>query len=287
MSARTTYPPKKEKMFSEIQELSQKYKYLCVSRLEKVRSVQLMMLRKMLRNDAKFLVVKNRIALRALSKTKFGYDTQLEERFRGQNLLIFTNQNPFKLSILLSKNKVSLPAKAGDVATDDVIIAAGNTGLQPGPILSEFKEAGVPTKIDSGSIWVTKDTVVARKGEVISPKLAGLLSKLNIKPIKAGLAVSFAFMDGIVVTDQDLLLDLEKIKSDMQSAYLEARNLAVNSSYFTRDTIVELLCKAHQQAYELSLNAEYATKENITTLLQRYETVGKSVYEKLKEKGYN
>jgi len=287
MSKRTTHPPKKEKMFSQIQELSQKYNYLCISKLEKVRSVQLMMLRKMLKNDAKFMVVKNKIALRALSNTKFGYDTQLEEKLKGQTLLIFTNQNPFKLSLLLSKNKVSLLAKAGDIATDDIIIPAGNTGLQPGPILSEFKEAGVPTKIDSGSIWVAKDTVVAKKGDVISPKLAGLLSKLNIKPIKAGLTVSFAFMDGVTIAEKDLVLDLEKIKSDIQSAYLEARNLAINSNYFTRDTIIELLSKAYQQAWGLSLNVEYITKENVTTLLQKYELIGKQIYEKLKEKGYN
>ena len=287
MSKRTTYPLKKEKMFSQIQELSQKYNYLCISKLEKVRSVQLMMLRKMLKNDAKFMVVKNKIALRALSNTKFGYDTQLEEKLKGQTLLIFTNQNPFKLSLLLSKNKVSLLAKAGDIATDDIIIPAGNTGLQPGPILSEFKEAGVPTKIDSGSIWVAKDTVVAKKGDVISPKLAGLLSKLNIKPIKAGLTVSFAFMDGVTIAEKDLVLDLEKIKSDIQSAYLEARNLAINSNYFTRDTIIELLSKAYQQAWGLSLNVEYITKENVTTLLQKYELIGKQIYEKLKEKGYN
>ncbi|MEM3573831.1 MAG: 50S ribosomal protein L10 [Nitrososphaeria archaeon] len=287
MSSRSTYPLKKERMFSQIRTLAQNYNYLCISKLEKVRSVQLMMLRKMLRNDAKFFVVKNKVALRALMGTKFDFDTKLEEKFRGQNLLIFTNQNPFKLSILLSKNKVSLPAKAGDIATDDIIISAGNTGLQPGPILSEFKEAGVPTKIDSGSIWITKDTVVAKKGDVISPKLAGLLSKLNIKPIKAGLTISFAFMDGVVLSEEDLLLDLEKIKSEIQTAYLEAKNLSINSNYFTRETISEILCKAHQQAYGLALNAGYITKENIPVLLQKYEIIGRQIYEKLKEKGYN
>ncbi|MEM2950208.1 MAG: 50S ribosomal protein L10 [Nitrososphaeria archaeon] len=287
MSSRSAYPLKKEQMFFQIKTLAQNYNYLCISRLEKVRSVQLMMLRKMLRNDAKFFVVKNKVALRALMGTKFGFDTKLEEKFRGQNLLIFTNQNPFKLSILLSKNKVSLPAKAGDIATDDIIISAGNTGLQPGPILSEFKEAGVPTKIDSGSIWITKDTVVAKKGDVISPKLAGLLSKLNIKPIKAGLTISFAFMDGVVLSEEDLLLNLEKIKNEIQSAYLEAKNLSINSNYFTRETISEILCKAHQQAYGLALNAGYITKENIPVLLQKYEIIGKQIYEKLKEKGYN
>lgn len=287
MSDRSTYPLKKKKMFSQIRTFTQNYSYLCISRLERVRSIQLMMLRKMLRNDVKFFVVKNKIALKALMGTKFGFDLKLEEKFKGQNLLIFTNQNPFKLSILLSKNKVPLPAKAGDTATDDIVIPAGNTGLQPGPILSEFKEVGVSTKIDSGSIWITKDTVVAKKGDIISPKLAGLLSKLNIKPIKAGLTISFAFMDGVILSEEDLILDLDKIRNEIRSAYLEAKNLSINSNYFIKETISEILYRAYQQAHTLTLNVEYITKENVSTLLQKYEVIGRQIYEKLKEKGYN
>jgi hypothetical protein len=34
------------------------------------------------------------------------------------------------------------------------MIPSGDTGITPGPVLSEFKEANVPTKIDQGTIWV-------------------------------------------------------------------------------------------------------------------------------------
>ncbi|MGI0019661.1 MAG: hypothetical protein ACREAY_04240 [Nitrososphaera sp.] len=49
----------------------------------------------------------------------------------------------------------------------------------------------VRTKIDGGTIWVNRDTVVAKPGDAISMQLASLLSKLNIKPIEAGIAVNF------------------------------------------------------------------------------------------------
>jgi len=287
MSKRTSYPAKKEQMFKRIQSLSKEYKYLCVAKLEKVRSVQLMMLRKMLRNDTRLTVIKNRVALKALKKVKLEGIEKIEDKFSGQILLIFTNQNPFKLSILLSKNKVSLPAKAGDVASEDILIPAGNTGLAPGPVLSEFKEANVPTKIDGGSIWISKDTIVAKKGEVISPKLAGLLNRLNIKPIKAGLTITFALMENTLLSENELLLDLEKFSEDLQRAYFEARNLAINSSYYTKEVIRDLLSKAYLDAQNLAINSDYISKDDIEQLLAKYQSKAKTLYELLKEKGYN
>ncbi|MEM3403705.1 MAG: 50S ribosomal protein L10 [Nitrososphaeria archaeon] len=287
MSKRTSYPTKKEQMFKNIQSLSKEYKYICIARLEKIRSVQLMMLRKMLRDDTKLSVIKNRVALKALKEAKLEGIEKIEDKFSGQILLIFTNQNPFKLSILLSRNKVSLPAKAGDIASEDILVPAGNTGLAPGPVLSEFKEVNVPTKIDGGSIWIAKDTVVARKGDVISPKLAGLLNRLNIKPIKAGLTITFALMENTLLSEDELLLDLEKLSEDLQKAYFEARNLAINLSYYTKDVIIDLLCKAYLDAQNLAMNSDYISKDDVEKLLIKYQFKAKTLYEILKEKGYN
>ena len=50
----------------------------------------------------------------------------------------------------------------------DVIIPPKNTGIAPGPMLTDFKENGVPTKIDQGTIWIMKETIPVKKGEVIS-----------------------------------------------------------------------------------------------------------------------
>ena len=63
---------------------------------------------------------------------------------------MFTNINPFRLNLIFDKNKIFLPAKEGDIASGEIVINAGNTGINPGPVLSEFKEANVPTKIDPG-----------------------------------------------------------------------------------------------------------------------------------------
>jgi large subunit ribosomal protein L10 len=287
MSKRTKYPAKKEQLFTKISSLSKQYRYLCLAKLEKVRSVQLMMLRKILREQAKFIVIKNRVTLKALESTKITGVKKISSKFSGQILLIFTDQNPFNLSIFLAKNKISLPAKAGDVATEEILVPAGNTGLAPGPVLSEFKEANVTTKIDGGSIWIAKDTVVAKRGDKISPKLAGLLNRLNIKPIKAGLSISHALIDDIVVSDNELALDVDKFRGDVISAYASARKLSVNLNYYTRETIEESLAQAYLEAQNLAINSDYISEDDVKQLLSKYQLKSITIYDILKEKGYN
>ena len=72
------------------------------------------------------------------------------------------------------KTKYSWGLKGGDIAPNELVIPAGNTGINPGPVLSEFKESNVPTKIDQGTIWVSKDTIVAKVG-MLSAKVSSFV----------------------------------------------------------------------------------------------------------------
>ena len=45
-----------------------------------------------------------------------------------------------------------LAARGGDIASMDVVVEPKNTGIAPGPMLTEFKENGIATKIDQGTI---------------------------------------------------------------------------------------------------------------------------------------
>src|SRR5207249_7560237 len=140
-----------------------------LSKVNKVRATQLMKIRKKFHKEIIIKVIKNRVTQRAFEKISDlqGID-KLSSQLEGQCALMFTNISPFKLNLIFDENKVFLPAKGGDIATKDIIIPAGNTGISPGPVLSEFKEANVSTKIDQGSIWVIKDSVVVRYGSNIS-----------------------------------------------------------------------------------------------------------------------
>src|ERR671919_293010 len=285
---RKHYPKKKRLMYEELQRVPTEYNVIALSKMTKVRAAQLMMIRKKFRNDIKIKIIKNKVAIRAFEKVKgvSGLEN-LSKQLEDQCALIFTNINPFKLNLIVAQNKVFLPAKGGDITTKEIFIPSGNTGITPGPVLSEFKTANVPTKIDQGTIWVSKDTLVAKPGDVISTPLASLLSKLNVKPVEAGISVSFAIAEGLQFEEQDLKLNLEEYKEELARSFAQALALATEAGYMTPETVTPLLVKAHQQAISLATEAGYMTSETAGFVLPRAQIQAQAIANKAKEKGYN
>lgn len=285
---RKHYPKKKRLMYDELQRIPAEYNVIALSKMSKVRAAQLMMIRKKFRNDIKIKIVKNKVAIRAFEKVKgvAGIEN-LSKQLEDQCALIFTNTNPFKLNLIFAQNKVFLPAKGGDIATKEIFVPSGNTGITPGPVLSEFKTANVPTKIDQGTIWVSKDTLVAKPGDVISTPLASLLSKLNVKPIEAGISVNFAIAEGLQFKEQDLKLDLEGYKEELARSFAQALALATEAGYMTPETVTPLLVKAHQEAISLATEAGYVTSETAGFVLPRAQMQAQAIANKAKERGYS
>lgn len=283
---RTSYPKRKVDSLKSVQEMASKYDTIIVSKLFKVRAGQLMQLRKNFRNELIMVVAKNKITQIAFKNANVKNFDQFASKLDGQNALIFTNMNPFKLYLSLEKSKVNLPARAGDIATDEIVVPAGNTGIPPGPVLSEFKEANVATRIESGSIYVAKDSVVARPGDVISPKLAGLLSRLNLKPIKAGLSIFMASSGGLLLLQKDITIDLDQYRSDISNAVREAMAVAVEAAYPTPETLPLIISKASRSAMELAKEAGYITADNAESVIGYALAQAKVLLALAKDKGF-
>lgn len=281
------YPPKKVQQVDRAKELSKKYSVVAASRLNKVRATQLMALKRDFRGSLEIAVVKNNLASLGLKKSgKPAIDGFIDE-LKGQNALIFTNDNPFKLYLIFEKNKVNLPARAGDVATEEVVVAAGNTGLAPGPVLSEFKEAGVPTKIDAGSIWITKDTVVAKPGDGINPKMAGFLARMGLKPIRAGVSIYLANFEGKNLKEQDVRIDLEEYRGWLATAMREAMGLAVEAAYPSKEVLPMLLAKGFAHAKSLATSAGYVSKDTVADVFGKGYAEASALLQAAKVKGYS
>jgi large subunit ribosomal protein L10 len=287
MQVAKTFSEKKVQMYNTLLELAKKYKVVALIKMEKVRATQLMQVRKNFREQLKIVMIKNNVAKKALQTLDTKGVDKIMEALDGQRAFLFTNMDPFKLYLTLDKSKIYLPAKGGDIATDEIVVPAGNTGIVPGPVLSEFKEAKVPTKIDAGSIAVTEDTVVAKPGAVISHKLAGLLSKLNIKPIKAGMSVYLALQEGVLYKDEDLRINLEEVMQELIASFNSALAVAVNVSYTTKESIEHLLRKAFSDARALSTNSGYVTPETAHDILYIANAKVQALYETAKKSGYS
>ena len=286
-TARTHYPRRKQNLYQQIQELPKSCSVIALSSMSKVRAAQLMKIRKKFHNDIKIKIIKNRVVQKSFEKINdiVGLD-QLSSKLEGQCALMFTNISPFKLNLIFDQNKVYLPAKGGDVTKMDITIPSGNTGISPGPVLSEFKEVNVPTKIDQGTIWVSKDTRVAKAGDVITQKTAALLSKLNIKPIEAGIAVNFAISDGLVFGENDLKIDLKAYTNELIMSHCQALSLAVESAYTTSETIKPLLIKANRFAELLASTSGYISPSTVKLVLARTQSNASIIAEAIKKKGY-
>ena len=279
---RTTYPAKKTKMYQQIQELPKKYKVTALVRMEKVRSSQMLPLRKKFLGEVEIISIKDKVAQKALATLNVPGISKMVEALTGQCVLMFTNMSPFKLNVLLGKNKIMMFGRGGDIASVDVTVPAKNTGIAPGPMLTEFKEAGIATKIDQGTIWITKDSTPVKKGGVIPDKLATLLQKLDIKTVEAGGLLDAALEEGIQYNRSELVIDVDAYRGLFAQAHQEAVSLSIEAAYVTKDNIKQILSKAAHGSRSVAVEAGYLTEDTKEAVLQKANAQAQSVASKAK-----
>ncbi len=250
-------------------ELLKQYEIIGAADLHKVGSMMLQDLRRQLRGQIAVKCVKNTLMRIAMEKADLPGVEEFLNRIAGQNLFIFSNGNPFKLAMMLHRNKVKVFAKPGDIALSTIVIPAGNTGLSPGPILSKFGALGVRTRIEGGNIWVVNDTEVAKPGDVITPDLADILTRMGIRAAEMGLEIKAVYERGTIIPREELILDLDTYRDQLTKAYADAFQVALKAAYPTPQTVPALLALAAQNARQVALEAGYAAPETVRDLLAK------------------
>ncbi len=275
---------KKSNIFEKIDKLIQSYRVIAIFDLYKVRANLIHQLRNLLRGKAEIIIVKKTILEKILEKNNIIILKEFLSKIKQPIGVIFTNMSPFKLSLILERNKVLMYAKGGEKADIDVIVPECNTGLQPGPILSEFGKMKIPTKIEGGNIWIARDTLVAKKGEEISPIHASLLVKLDIKCVFRGIDLIVAYEDGLIIEKGKLSINLEDYRINISKAFENALKLSIEAQYITRENIPYLLNKAILQAKNLGINIGYPSKEIIKEIIIKSYMNAEKIKEIIKEK---
>lgn len=179
----------------------------------------------------------------------------LSEFMEGQPALICTDMNPFKLYKILEDSKTSAPAKAGSIASDDIVVPSGDTGFPPGPFLGELQQIGVSAKIEKGKIVVSKDTVVVKAGEAVPKNVAAALTRMDIKPMEVGMDLKAVYEDGAIFKADVLAIDEEQTIADVQNAFTKAFNLSVFTAFPTEKTISAIIGSAHSKAFNVGIEA--------------------------------
>ncbi len=233
--------------YDEISKLVSQYKIIGVADLKDFPSN---LLQKVKKNvvDATFKVTSKNV-LKKVLEAKGHKD--IVEKLPTQPILILTNKNAFELYAAIKKSKARSKAKIGMISPIDIIVSEGDTGLPPGPALSDLKKVGIKAQVRGATIFVPSDTVIAKAGSVINSDIVSTLSKLDIKPVELVLTVVLVKEDGMIYNKDVLDIDANTIIMQIATATRQAVGLGVEIGYICKDTVEPMIEKAEREAKAL------------------------------------
>jgi len=202
----------KSNYFLKIIRLLDEYPRCFMVGADNVGSKQMQNIRMALRGTGEVLMGKNTMMRKAI-RGHLDSNPALEKllpHIKGNVGLVFTKADLTDVRKIILDNKVAAPAKAGALATDEVIIPAQNTGLGPEKT-SFFQALAIQTKISRGTIEIMNDVKLLQPGDKVGASEATLLNMLNISPFTYGLQLQMVYDAGTVfepsildITDADL-----------------------------------------------------------------------------------
>lgn len=264
-----TIPQWKIDAVDKIAEIIKASKMIGLVNVEGVGAKQLQGIRDSLRSSATLKMARNTLMLRAIEKSGKKGIKELSEYVTGPVAFIFSDQDPFVLSKFLSENKAAAPAKGGQTAPKDIMIKAMNTGVAPGPFISELAALKIPSRVKGGMIHVIQDTVAVKTGETISNAMAQMLTRLGIEPMELQLNLVAAYTDGSVLSAESFEIDLDTLFSQVLLGHQYALNLSVNTGYPTSETITVIIAKANMEARSLTMNVGFFTPDMLDEFLAK------------------
>jgi large subunit ribosomal protein L10 len=266
MPGRGSVRPQKVAQVDALAERLLSRKITAVVGLRGVPASALQSMRRELRNkDHPIVVATNssiRHALERASKKRPSLSPLLEQ-VEDQTAVLAAEGNPFSLAYELSQTRSPTPARGGEIAPNDIVVPGGTTSFKPGPIVGELQHAGFPAAIEKGKVVLKKDTTIVKAGATISREVAGLLTRMDIRPLEVGLSLR-AVVDGDTFYPPDVLsVDLDARRADFGRAYLGALGVALELGILAPETIARLVTRAHRGALAVAVAAGYPTPETV------------------------
>jgi large subunit ribosomal protein LP0 len=226
--------------------------------VDNVGSNQMHQIRVALRGRGVVLMGKNTMVRRAL-RTILSESPQFERLLpyiKGNIGFVFTDKDLKDVREIIVSNKVAAPARAGAFAPKDVIVAAINTGMEPGKT-SFFQALGIPTKIARGTIEIVSDVKVVTAGTRVGPSEATLLNMLNISPFTYGMTVVQIFDQGNVFSPEVLDVDESELIDRFLSGIKTIAAISLALNYPTIVSVSHSLVNAYKNLIAISLATEY------------------------------
>lgn len=271
------YSKKKVEYFNRADAYFGEYNKALIVAIDNVQSRQMQDIRIALRGHAIVLMGKNTTIRKVLKeraakgdeREKIMYDKLVTDPLLVGNVgLVLTNGDLSNVLKILDSNKIQAPARQGAISPCDVIVPAGNTGLEPTKT-SFFQALNIGTKITKGTVEILKDEKVISVGDKVGSSEATLLQMLNIKPFFYGMEVQHVYDNGSVYTRQILELSDEDKKAKIVPGLTNVTALSLALGLTTKLSFPHVVTNAFKNLLAVSVASDYEFPEFGAALLRK------------------
>jgi large subunit ribosomal protein LP0 len=255
----------------DLNRLIDTYERLVFVKLDNVTSQQMHKVRRDLLGKAEIVVGKKTtqkkiMVLRAERKDATPADHAMVESLVKQNLLTgnlalcFTNLKLPDLTEVFTRYRVQAPARVGAVSPVEVIIPAGNTGMEPTQT-SFFQALNIMTKINKGTVEIVNDKKVLSPGDKVDTSTAALLQKLNISPFFYNPEVVYVWEKGMLFTLEDLNVTDEAIEAAFATGVSRLTGLSLGAGIVTELSLPHAIADGFKTLLAAAVATDYSFSE--------------------------
>jgi len=157
----------------------------------------------------------------------------------------------------IMKHKVGAPARSGAIAPVDVMIPAGNTGMDPSQT-TFFQVLDIPTKINKGMVEILNDVNLITTGEKVTSSQATILAKLNIRPFSYGLDIIQVFDNGSVYDPKVLSLTDDDMEEIITGGIANIAAASLELGYPTVAAVPHAIINGYKNLVAIVFETEYS-----------------------------
>jgi len=252
---------KKEQYDAKLCQYMEEYDRAFVVHADNVGSRQFMDIRAGLRGNSAVLMGKNTMMKRSIRLfcERSGDEMwgNLLPQLVGNVGLVFTKGDLNDVREQINAFKVGAPARVGLVAPCDVMVPAGNTGLDPSQT-NFFQALNIPTKINKGTVEITTDVQLIKIGEKVGASEATLLAKLGIKPFSYGLVIRQVFENGSLYEPQVLDITDDDLLKSVKAGIANVTAVSLGTGVATVVAVPHLVINGFKNVLALALGTDYS-----------------------------
>ena len=277
----------KEDYAKKMNQLLDKYSKIIFVGMDNVSSQQVHKIRRDIRGKGVLLMGKKTlqkkiISERAEAKGADEKSKAMQEKLVKDNLLktnrgmLFTDAPISEIRDILSRHRKNAPARVGAISPCEVIVPAGNTGMEP-TMTSFFQALNIATKIAKGTVEIVNDKKVLSQGDKVDSSTAALLQKLKISPFFYEAETHFIWDRGVLFTKEDLETTDESIQEAMLAGISNLTALSLGAGIPTEASFPHIVMDAFKNLLAVSLETEFVFDEFNGSKLRADIKSGKAV----------